>query len=548
MESDNFIEDIIVKDLQTKKITIVNTRFPPEPNGYLHIGHAKSISINFGIKEKFLGKCNLRFDDTNPTKEDLEYVNSIKKDIQWLGYKWDHELYASDYFQKTYEAAIILIKKGLAYVCDLSAEEIRKTRGTLNEPGIESPYRTRTIETNLELFTKMKNGEFPDGSRVLRAKIDMASPNINMRDPVIYRILRATHHRTGDDWLIYPMYDFAHPIGDAIENITHSICTLEFENHRPLYDWVTANCDFKKPYPQQIEFARLNMKNTVMSKRYLKKLVDDGFVKGWDDPRMPTLSGLRERGYPPEAIREFCARIGVGKANSEVDPELLDFCVREHLNKYADRAMAIENPLKVVIENIDNNQTFECIIDNNPNDPKAGKHNIVLRREIYIDNSDFSLSPPPKYHRLFEGSTVRLKGSFVLQHVKTCMTPDSTKIDHIVCRYLPDTQPGGINSGMKVKGVIQWVSIKDAIDTTLHKYEALLNDPKDGVLDFNERLNYNSIEIIDHAKVEPFALEGDTAKSFQFMRMAYYKRVKTNDGVCVFRRIVSLKDKFNAKN
>jgi glutaminyl-tRNA synthetase len=547
MNSDNFIEDIIVSDLETNKITTVITRFPPEPNGYLHIGHAKSISINFGIKEKFSGKCNLRFDDTNPVKEDLEYVDSIKEDIRWLGYTWDQELYASDYFDKTYAAAITLIKKGLAYVCDLSAEEIRETRGTLTEPGKESPYRNRSIDTNLELFINMKEGAYPDGSKVLRAKIDMSSPNINMRDPVIYRILRATHHRTGDDWLIYPMYDFAHPIGDAIEHVTHSICTLEFENHRPLYDWVTENCGFDKPYPQQIEFARLNMKNTVMSKRYLKKLVDDGFVTGWDDPRMPTLSGMRERGYPALAIREFCSRIGVAKANSEVDSDLLEFCVREHLNKHADRVMAIEKPLKVIIENIAPDQYFDFYVDNNPNSPSLNKHDVRLRREIYIDDSDFSLCPPPKYHRLFEGGMVRLKGAYVLKHLKTIMTNDNTKIDHLVCEYLPDTAPGESNSSIKVKGVIQWVSVFDALDIVLHKYESLLTDPKGGITNFNERLNANSLEVILNAKAEPFALTGGSDCGFQFMRMGYYKLDPNSGDSLIFRRIVSLKDKFNTK-
>ena len=415
-ESNNFIEEIVVNDLESGKHTDIYTRFPPEPNGYLHIGHSKSLSINFGIKEKFNGKCNLRFDDTNPTKEDVEYVDSIKEDIRWLGYEWDEELYASDYFGKMYEYAVKLIKDGKAYVCDYSAEQIRDTRGTLKEPGQESPYRNRTIEENLALFEGMKNGEFADGSKVLRAKIDMASPNMNMRDPVIYRVLRAHHHRTGDQWCIYPMYDFAHPISDAIEGITHSICTLEFEDHRPLYDWVTEACGFEKR-PRQIEFARLNIKNTIMSKRYLKKLVDTGFVSGWNDPRMPTLCGMRERGYPAEAVKEFCSRVGVAKANSEVDPALLEFCVRENLNASADRAMVVENPLLMIIDNIAEGETIEFNVVDNPNSENSGTHKVVLEREVYIEKGDFALNPPPKYNRLVEGGLLRLRGAYIVRHV-----------------------------------------------------------------------------------------------------------------------------------
>ncbi|MDR3185619.1 MAG: glutamine--tRNA ligase [Christensenellaceae bacterium] len=545
MEADNFIEDIIVNDLKVQKVTTVCTRFPPEPNGYLHIGHCKSISINFGISNKFKGICNLRLDDTNPTKEDVEYVDSIKEDIVWLGYKWDAELYASDYFDITYNCAIKLIEKGLAYVCDFSAEQIHATRGTLTDPGLESPFRNRTISENLRLFDEMKNGKYPDGSKVLRAKIDMSSPNINMRDPVIYRILRANHHRTKDKWLIYPMYDFAHPIGDAAEGITHSICTLEFEDHRPLYDWVVNNCDFPDPKPRQIEFARLNIKNTVMSKRYLKKLVDTGFVDGWNDPRMPTICGLRKRGFPPEAIREFCLRVGVAKANSEVDPMLLDFCVRENLNINADRAMVVEHPLKVIIENILEDESFVFSIENNPNLPESGSHTIILRRELYIDSSDFSLAPPPKYHRLVENGLVRLKGGFIIEHKKTELNDDGTP-NTLICSYIPNSAQGGINSSMKVKGVIQWVSITDAVDVDLYKYNSLLNDPVNGVLDFNERLNYDSLNITRQAKAEPFVLLGDPNKRFQFMRMAYYIRMPSqaleSPKFCL---IVSLKDKFN---
>lgn len=545
MESTNFIEDIINEELASGKVDGVYTRFPPEPNGYLHIGHCKSLSINFGNKEKYNGKCNLRFDDTNPTKEDVEYVDSIKEDITWLGYKWDKELYASDYFEATYDFAVLLIKKGLAYVCEYSAERIRETRGTLTEPGTESPYRNRSVQENLQLFAAMRAGEYPDGSKVLRAKIDMASPNINMRDPVIYRILRAHHHRTGDKWCIYPMYDFAHPIGDAIEGITHSICTLEFEDHRPLYDWVTLNCGFEKR-PRQIEFARLNIKNTIMSKRYLKKLVETGFVAGWNDPRMPTISGMRERGYPPEAVKEFCARVGVAKANSEVDPSLLEFCVRENLNSAADRAMVVENPLQIVIDNIADDESFAFDVVNNPNNEGSGTHKVVFRKEIYIDRSDFELNPPPKYHRLVEGGMVRLKGAFIIRHVSTELGGDGQPaIVH--CEYIEDSAQGGANAGIKVKGVVQWVSCSDAVDCELYKYGSLLTDATDTVSDFNDRLNENSLEIKRGAKAEPFAAEGGIGKVFQFLRMAYYKKAAEIGNLLRFYLVVSLKDSFNNK-
>jgi glutaminyl-tRNA synthetase len=545
MESANFIEDIINEELASGKVESVYTRFPPEPNGYLHVGHCKSLSINFGIKEKYNGKCNLRFDDTNPTKEDTEYVEAIKEDIAWLGYKWDKELYASDYFEATYQCAVRLIEKGLAYVCDYSADEIRETRGTLTEAGKESIYRNRSKEENLRLFKEMREGKYPDGSKVLRAKIDMSSPNINMRDPVIYRILHATHHRTGDAWCIYPMYDFAHPISDAIEGITHSICTLEFEDHRPLYDWVTVNCGFEKR-PRQIEFARLNIKNTIMSKRYLKKLVETGFVKGWNDPRMPTICGMRERGYPPEAIKEFCARVGVAKANSEVDTSLLEYCVRENLNRNAERAMAVENPLKVVLDNVKDDEEFSFEVENNPNNPDAGSHTVVLRKEIYIDQSDFELNPPPKYYRLTTGGMVRLKGAFIIRHVSTELD-ENGKPCLLHCVYIEDSAQGGINAGLKVKGVVQWVNCRDAVDCELYKYGLLLHDATEGVTDFNERLNYHSLEINREAKAEPYVLQGDFGKVFQFMRMAYYKKALQADGYLRFYLVVSLKDSFNSK-
>ncbi|MCL2631238.1 MAG: glutamine--tRNA ligase, partial [Firmicutes bacterium] len=500
IEATNFIEEIIVKDLESGKHKSVLTRFPPEPNGYLHIGHSKSLSINFGIKEKFSGKCNLRFDDTNPAKEEQEYIDAIKRDIKWLGYEWDIELYASDYFQKMYDYAVLLIEKGLAFVCDLNAEQIRDTRGTLTEHGKESPFRNRTVKENLKLFQDMKNGVFADGEKVLRAKIDMKSPNMNMRDPVIYRILRAHHPRTKNDWLIYPMYDYAHPLSDAIEAITHSICTLEFEDHRPLYDWVTENCGFKNP-PRQYEFARLNIKNTIMSKRYLKKLVDSGVVFGWHDPRMPTLSGLRERGFPPEAIKEFCKRVGVAKANSEVDSGLLEYCVRENLNRNADRAMAIETPLKVIIDNIKEGEEFAFSVLNNPNNEDSGTHSVVLCKEIYIDSADFEVNPPPKYHRLTEGGMVRLKGSFILKHISTELSNDKKPIA-IHCEYIEDSAQGGKNADIKVKGVIQRVSAKYAKDATLYNLGYLLNDAKFIGEYIAERINEKSLTVVKGEKIE----------------------------------------------
>ena len=440
MEASNFIENIIIGDLESGKHKDIVTRFPPEPNGYLHIGHAKSLCINFGIKEKFRGKCNLRFDDTNPVKEDVEYVEAIKEDIKWLGFEWDEERYASDYFEQLYQYAVLLIKKGLAYVCDLSAEQIRETRGTLAEPAWKALIATGAWEENLKLFEQMRQGKFADGEKVLRAKIDMASGNINMRDPVMYRILRAHHHRTGNDWVIYPMYDFAHPLSDAIEGITHSICTLEFEDHRPLYDWFVKNCEFKNP-PQQIEFARLNIKNTIMSKRYLKRLVDEGIVEGWDDPRMPTLSGMRNRGYPPQAIKNFCAMVGVAKANSEVDDKLLDHCVRDYLNVNAPRAMIIERPLKIIIENWEEGRTEEITLQNKPGDDSGGTHTVRFGKEVYIDQRDFSLNPPPKYHRLVKGGMIRLKGAYILKYSSVDLAEDGS-VKAVRCNYIEKSKSG----------------------------------------------------------------------------------------------------------
>ncbi len=540
-KSTNFIEDIINNDLESGKHSEIITRFPPEPNGYLHIGHAKSLCINFGMKEKYNGKCNLRYDDTNPAKEDVEYVDSIKQDIAWLGFKWDEELYASDYFDRMYECAEMLIKKGLAFVCDMTGDEIRENRGTLTTPGKNSPFRNRSVEENLDLFRRMKNGEFPDGSKVLRAKIDMASPNINMRDPIIYRILRETHHRTGDKWCIYPMYDFAHPLEDAFEGITHSICTLEFEDHRPLYDWVKINCGFE-PGPRQIEFARLNMNRTIMSKRYLKKLVDEGFVEGWSDPRMPTLSGMRERGYPAEAIREFCERVGVAKANSEVNTAMLEFCVRENLNANADRAMVVKDPIKMIVEGA-GDEVYE--VENNPNAEVKEYHKVTFSNELFIERDDFMIDPPPKYKRLVVGGTVRLRNSYIVQY-KSHKCDKDGNVESVTVEVISDSKSGGANAGMKVKGVIQWVNANDYLPCVLHEYDYLLMD---GEGDFNNRLNPNSHIIFDKAVAESSLKNAKAYDRFQFMRIGYYS-AKGNygeNGKYEFNRIVSLKDSFNIK-
>lgn len=538
-KTQNFIEEIIENDLARGACDTIITRFPPEPNGYLHIGHAKAICINFGMKKQYNGKCNLRYDDTNPSKEDIEYVQSIKQDIAWLGFQWDQELYASDYFDRMYECAEGLIRKGLAYVCDYNAEQIRATRGTLTTPGQESPYRNRSVEENLDLFRRMRAGEFADGEKVLRAKIDMASPNINMRDPVIYRILRATHHRTGDKWCIYPMYDFAHPLEDAFEGITHSICTLEFEDHRPLYDWVKINCGFGE-LPRQIEFARLAIKRTIMSKRFLKKLVDEGKVSGWSDPRMPTLSGMRERGYPAEAIRNFCQAIGVAKANSEVEVAMLEHFVRDVLNRDADRVMVVKDPVKLIIANVEQPEVYE--VENNPNAEVKTTRRVTFGKEIYIDREDFAVNPPPKYKRLVPGGTVRLKGSYILQYVSH-ETDEQGNVTQIVCEYIPDSISGGVNAGMKVKGVIQWVDASNCVDLTLHEYDYLLLD---GDGDFNDRLTPDSHKVFEHAKGEAALADCKPYDRLQFMRMGYYSAVGDygKDGKYEFNLITGLKDSF----
>lgn len=543
IETTNFIEDIVLKDLKEGKVASIVTRFPPEPNGYLHIGHAKSISINFGIKQKFEGQCFLRYDDTNPTKEDVEYVEAIKSDIRWLGFMWDKECYASDYFGEMFEYAVTLIKKGYAYVDDQTAEEIRLSRGTLTEAGKESPCRNRSAEENLKLFYEMRDGKFADGEKVLRAKIDMSSPNMNMRDPVIYRIVRATHHRTGNQWIVYPMYDFAHPIGDALDGVTHSICTLEFEDHRPLYDWVVDRLEFEKK-PHQYEFARLNIGRTIMSKRYLKKLVENGTVDGWDDPRMPTLTGMRRRGYPAAAILDFCKKVGVAKANSEVDTALLEACVRENLNQNANRAMVVRDPLKLIIDNFEDGESRQFEVENNPNSEEAGKHTVRLTKEIYIERDDFSVNPPPKYKRLVVGGNVRLKGAYILDY-KSHETDENGAVRAVHCEYVPDSQSGGANAKTKVKGVVQWVSAEDAADATLYLYDYLLTPVTDGVTDFNERLNPVSLTVKKGAKAEPFLKNAKSGDTFQFMRDAYYKLDGADENGLNFYYIVGLKDSFN---
>jgi len=521
----NFIKNIINEDLQTDKYRgRVHTRFPPEPNGYLHIGHAKSICLNFGLAEEYDGLCNLRFDDTNPTKEEEEYVNSIMEDIRWLGFDWEDRLYfASDYFEQLHEWAIQLIKTGKAYVDDLNADEIREYRGTLTEPGKESPYRNRSVEENLDLFERMKNGEFPDGSRVLRAKIDMASPNLNMRDPVLYRILHATHHRTGDKWCIYPMYDWAHGQSDSIEKITHSICTLEFEAHRPLYNWFLDQLDVY--HPQQIEFARLNLTHTVMSKRKLLQLVKEGHVRGWDDPRMPTLAGFRRRGYTPEAIRDFAERIGVARADNTVDIAYLEHCLREDLNKRALRVMAVLRPLKVVIDNYPDDQVEELEAVNNPEDPSAGSRTVPFSKVIYIEQDDFREDPPKKFHRLAPGKEVRLKHAYYITCTKVVKDEKTGEIVELHCTYDPATRGGWSDDGRKVKGTLHWVSAEHAKVAEVRLYDALfLKANPDEVAEgetFLSNINPNSLEVLGSCLVEPSLGNARAGDRFQFLRHGY---------------------------
>jgi len=545
----DFIRSIIAEDLKVNKNNgRVHTRFPPEPNGYLHIGHAKSICLNFGIADENKGAlCNLRFDDTNPSKEEVEYVESIKEDIKWLGFDWgDRLFYASDYFEQLYEYALQLIKDGKAYVCDLSSQEIKEYRGTLTEKGKESPYRNRSVEENVELFKRMRAGEFPDGSKVLRAKIDMSSPNLNMRDPVIYRILHTSHHRTGDKWRIYPMYDFTHGLSDSIEGITHSICTLEFEDHRPLYDWFLD--ELKVFHPQQIEFARLNLTYTIMSKRNLLELVESGFVAGWDDPRMPTIVGLRRRGFTPESIRNFCNRIGVAKRDSTVGVALLEHSLREDLNKSAPRVMCVLHPLRVVIDNYPEGQTEELEAINNPEDPDMGKREIPFSRILYIEKDDFREDPPKKFFRLAPGREVRLRYAYFIKCVSVIKDEQTGEITELHCTYDPKTKGGDAPDGRKVKATLHWVSSEHSLNAEVRLYDHLFTkenpaDNKDGA-DFKDFLNPNSLEILKSCRVEPSLANAAPGDNYQFERLGYFSvdNVESTQDVLIFNRSVSLRD------
>lgn len=552
-ENNNFIKDFIKDDIKPggrfegKKI---HTRFPPEPNGYLHIGHAKAICIDFGMAEKFNGICNLRMDDTNPAKEDVLYVDAIKEDIKWLGFDWDDRFYyASDYFEDMYNFACDLIKKGLAYVCELTPDEVRKNRGDLLKPAV-SPFRDRPIEESLDLFKRMRDGEFEDGKMTLRAKIDLASGNFNMRDPVLYRINHAHHHRTGDKWCIYPMYDYAHPIEDAMEGITHSLCSLEFEDHRPLYEWVINNIDLPSK-PRQIEFARLGINNTVMSKRKLRELVEKGYVSDWDDPRMPTLSGLRRRGYTPSSIRNFCERIGVSKVNSTVDYSFLEHCLREDLNQNAKRVMAVLNPVKLIITNYPEDKTEKFEVENNPNKPEEKTREITFSRELFIEKDDFMQEPVKGYFRLFPGNEVRLKSTYIVR-CTGCKTDENGNVIEVYAEYDPETRGGNTPDGRKVKGTIHWVDAKTAIDATVRLYDNLfiVPDPENGEKDFLDYVNEDSLKVLSGCKIEN-TLSGATAPAnYQFMRLGYFciDNVESKPGNLVFNRSVSLKDGFKKAN
>ncbi len=552
IEESNFIHEFIKKDIaeggQFEGKT-VHTRFPPEPNGYLHIGHAKAICINFDTAKKFGGKCNLRMDDTNPTKEDVEYVDAIKEDIHWLGFDWGDDFYfASQYFDKMYEFAVDLIKKGLAYVCELDADQVRANRGDLNNPAV-SPYRDRPVEESLDLFERMKNGEFEDGKMTLRAKIDLASGNFNMRDPVLYRINRIKHHRTGDKWCIYPMYDFAHPIEDALEGITHSLCSLEFEDHRPLYDWVKNNVDVKDK-PRQIEFSRLGINHTVMSKRKLRTLVENGIVSGWDDPRMPTLCGLRRRGYTPESIRNFCSRIGVSKVISTVDYAFLEHCLREDLNLRAQRVMAVIDPIKLIITNYPEDKVEEFEVENNPNRPEDGKRTVTFSRELFIERDDFMEEPVKKYFRLFPGNEVRLKTTYVVK-CTGCKKDENGNVLEVYAEYDPETRGGSTPDGRKVRGTIHWADAKTCLDAEVRMYDNLFLDPDpDGTgKDFMECINPNSLKVLKNCKVENFLKDAEAPAFYQFMRLGYFclDSKDSKPGHLVFNRSVSLKDGFKNK-
>ena len=538
----NFIEEFIQQDIQEKGLSHIQTRFPPEPNGYLHIGHAKALFIDFSMAEKFGGSCNLRFDDTNPTKEDEEFVDAIQEDIRWMGFHWDHVFFGSDYFDTCYELAVKLIKKGVAYVCDLSKDEMREYRGTLTEPGRNSPWRDRSVEENLDLFERMKNGEFPDGSRTLRAKIDMASPNMNMRDPAMYRIIHMRHHHTGDKWCIYPMYDFAHPIQDAIEGVTHSLCSLEYEDHRPLYDWVVEQCEFEHK-PRQIEFARLNLTNTMMSKRYLRRLVEEGHVTGWDDPRMPTLCGLRRRGYTAESIRDFLTRVGVAKADSVVETAMLEHCVREDLNAHAHRMIAVLDPIRLVVENWPEGKTEAVAMENLPSDPAAGSRTLTFSRELYIQREDFSYDPPKKYFRLKPDGEVRLKGAYIVKCTRY-ETDEAGNVTTVYCTYDPESHSG--EGQRKVKGTLHWLSKEDAVPAEFRLYEDLLlpETPENAQLDFTQRLNPDSM-VRKQGFVEPALAACAPGCRYQFMRVGYFcSDLDHTPAAPVFNRIVGLKDSF----
>jgi glutaminyl-tRNA synthetase len=545
----NFIREIIDEDLKSGKHKTVHTRFPPEPNGYLHIGHAKSICLNFGLAIDYNGKCNLRFDDTNPTKEEQEYVDSIKEDVRWLGFNWeDREYYASDYFEQLYEYALKLIKKGKAYIDSLTAEQIRETRGTPTEAGKESPFRDRSVEENLDLFERMKNGEFKEGELVLRAKIDMASPNLNMRDPVMYRILHKAHHRTGNKWCIYPMYDWAHGQSDSIERITHSLCTLEFENHRPLYDWFVQELEIYPP--RQIEFARLNLSYTIMSKRKLLSLVEGKYVDGWDDPRMPTISGLRRRGFTPESIRNFSERVGMAKRENTIDVSLLEFSVREDLNLKAKRVMAVLNPLKIVITNYPDDQTEDLEAVNNPEDASMGTRLVPFSKEIFIDKDDFKEVPPPKFHRLSPGKEVRLRYAYIIRCDEVVKNEKSGEVIELHCTYFPDTKSGTGTSSKKAKGTIHWVSAKHAFDAEVRLYDRLFSvaDPEgEEGKDFTEFLNPNSLEILSNCRLEPSLRSSEPGEKFQFERTGYFcvDTKYSKESSPVFNRIVTLRDSWS---
>ena len=543
----NFIHEAIEKDLADGVYTKVQTRFPPEPNGYLHIGHVKAINIDFSTAKKYGGTCNLRLDDTNPAKEDVEYVDSIMEDIKWLGFQWDNVYYASDYFPEIYKCAVKLIKKGLAYVDDLSAEEIRQYRGTLTEPGKESPYRNRSIEENLDLFDRMTNGEFETGSKVLRAKIDMTSGNINMRDPVIYRVLHAEHHRTGNKWCVYPMYDFAHPISDTAEGVTHSLCSLEFEDHRPLYDWVLKACEYPVP-SRQIEFARLNLTNTLTSKRKCLKLVKDGIVDGWDDPRMSTICAMRRKGYPAEALIDFVERIGVAKAFSVVDYQMLEHCVRENLNLKAPRAMAVLNPLKVTIENYPEGESELLPVDINPNDENAGTKNVSFSKNIYIEKEDFMEVPVKGYKRLTPDNEVRLKGAYFIK-VKEILKDENGEVTELICTYDPASKGGNSPDGRKVKGTIQWVDANNCLNATVNMYDKLFLTSNPGELeDYLDNLNPDSLKVLKNCKIDADLADAKPGDSFQFMRNGYFTvdKYSSKENI-IFNLTATLKDSFKIK-